>query len=142
VCTRILKTSLLGFGLSILGGILLLISGTSGPIGIFLVILEQLPLFIKDTLIQTMATIVALFLIILSSLGGLTVILGGYLVYKKHVGTGKLLIGLGAGVGIPWLLFILFTLAMTQKVTAVTAQHSILGWSGIILSFIARSIAK
>jgi hypothetical protein len=137
-----LKTSLLGFGLSILGGILLLISGTSGPIGIFLVILEQLPLFIKDTLIQTMATIVALFLIILSSLGGLTVILGGYLVYKKHVGTGKLLIGLGAGVGIPWLLFILFTLAMTQKVTAVTAQHSILGWSGIILSFIARSIAK
>jgi hypothetical protein len=130
------------FGLSILGGILLLISGTSGQIGISLVILEQLPLFIKDTLIQTMATIVALFLIILSSLGGFTVILGGYLVYKRHVGTGKLLIGLGAGVGIPWLLFILFTLAMTQKVTAVTAQHSILGWSGIIFSFIARSIAK
>jgi hypothetical protein len=130
------------FGLSILGGILLLISGTSGQIGISLVILEQLPLFIKDTLIQTMATIVALFLIILSSLGGFTVILGGYLVYKRHVGTGKLLIGLGAGVGIPWLLFILFTVAMTQQVTAITAQHSILGWSGIIFSFIARSIAK
>jgi hypothetical protein len=137
-----LKTSLIMFGLSILGGILLLISGTSGQIGISLVILKQLPLFIKDTLIQTMATIVALFLIILSSLGGFTVILGGYLVYKRHVGTGKLLIGLGAGVGIPWLLFILFTVAMTQQVTAITAQHSILGWSGIIFSFIARSIAK
>lgn len=137
-----LRTNLLAFVLSVLGGVLLIVSGTRGPIGIFLVILEQLPLFIKDALIQTIAAVVALFLIILSSLGGFTVILGGYLVYKNHVGTGKLLIGLGAGVGIPWLLFMLFTVAMTQQVTAVTAQHNILGWVGIILAFIARNIAR
>jgi hypothetical protein len=137
-----LRTNLLAFALSVLSGVLLIVSGTRGPIGIFLVILEQLPLFIKDALIQTIAAVVALFLIILSSLGGFTVILGGYLVYKNHVGTGKLLIGLGAGVGIPWLLFMLFTVAMTQQVTAVTAQHNILGWVGIILAFIARNIAR
>ena len=137
-----LKTNLLVFGLSILGGGLLLVSGTRGPVGIFLTILETLHLFIKDALVQTIAAVVALFLIILSSLGGFTVIFGGYLVYKNHVGTGKLLIGLGAGVGIPWLLFILFTVAMTQQVTAVAAQHSILGWVGIILAFIARSITR
>jgi hypothetical protein len=137
-----LKTNLLPSGLAILGGALLLISGTRGPIGIFLTILETIPLFIKDALIQTITAAVGLFLVILSSLGGFTVILGGYLVYKKHVGTGKLLIGLGAGVGIPWLLFILFTVAVTQELTAVTAEHSILGWVGLILSFIARSIAR
>lgn len=137
-----LRTNLLAFVLSVLGGVLLIVSGTRGPIGIFLVILEQLPLFIKDALIQTIAAVVALFLIILSSLGGFTVILGGYLVYRNHVGIGKLLIGLGAGVGIPWLLFMLFTVAMTQQVTSVTAQHSILGWVGIILAFIARNIAR
>jgi hypothetical protein len=137
-----LRTNLLAFALSVLSGVLLIVSGTRGPIGIFLVILEQLPLFIKDALIQTIAAVVALFLIILSSLGGFTVILGGYLVYRNHGGTGKLLIGLGAGVGIPWLLFMLFTVAMTQQVTAVTAQHNILGWVGIILAFIARNIAR
>ena len=137
-----MKTSLLVFVLSVVGGILLIISGTQGPAAIFLLILEKLPLFIEDTLIQTIAAAIALFLIILSSLGGFTVMFGGYLVYKNHIGTGKLLVGLGAGVGIPWLLFILFTVAMTQQVTAVTAQHSILGWIGIILSFVSRSIAR
>jgi len=129
------------FVLSIVGGILLIVSGTSGPIGIFLIILERLPLFIKDTLILTITAMVALFLIILSLLGGFTVILGGYLTYRNHIGTGKMLIGLGAGVGIPWFLYILVTIMVTQEATAIIAQHTIAGWTGIILSFIARSIA-
>jgi len=137
-----MKTNLFVFVLSILGGILLVVSGTSGPIGIFLIILEELPLFTKDALILTISAMVALFLIILSSLGGFTVILGGYLIYKNHIGTGRLLIGLGAGVGIPWLLYILFTIMVTQEATAIIAQHSIVGWTGIILSFTARSIAR
>ena len=136
-----MKASLLSFILSIPGGILLIISGTSGPIGIFLTILEKLPQFINDPLILNITAIVTLFLIILSSLGGFTVILGGYLIYKNHKGTGKMLLGLGAGVGVPWLLFILFTIMVTQEVTSIIAQHSIVGWIGITLSFIARSIA-
>jgi hypothetical protein len=64
------------------------------------------------------------------------------MIYKNHKGTGKMLIGLGAGVGIPWLLFILFTIAFTQEITTVIAQHSIEGWIGIALSFTARSLAR
>jgi hypothetical protein len=137
-----LKTNLLVFVLSIVGGILLIVSGTSGPMGIFLIILEKLPLFIKDALILTITAMVALFLIVLSSLGGFTVILGGYLIYKKHIGTGKMLIGLGAGVGIPWFLYILITIMVTREATAIIEQHSIVGWIGIVLSFIARNIAR
>ena len=137
-----LKINSLAFVLSIVGGILLIVSGTRGPIGIFLIILEKLPQFIKDALILTITAGIVLSLIILSSLGGFTVIFGGYMVYKEHIGTGKLLIGLGAGVGIPWLLYILFATAVTQDATAVIAQHSIVGWAGILLSFIARSIAR
>ncbi len=137
-----LKTNLFTLVLSVLAGVFLLVSGTQGPVAIFMLILSKLSLFIKDELIQTIATAIALFLIVLSSLGGFTVIFGGYLAYKNHVGIGKLLIGLGAGVGIPWLLFILFTVAITQQISAVIAQHSILGWIGIVMAFIARSIAR
>jgi len=136
------KRNLLVLVLSICGGGLLIVSGTRGPIGIYEAILQNLPLFIKDPLVLLMATVMALILVILSSLGGLTVIVGGYLIYKGHVTTGKLMIGLGAGVGIPWLLFILFTLMITQGLTSVITQHSITGWMGIIISFIARLIAK
>lgn len=137
-----MKTQQLAFLLSIVGGALLIVSGTRGPIGILVIILEKINLITQDPLILTVAGIVALFLVILSSLGGFVVILGGYMIYKNHKGTGKMLIGLGAGVGIPWLLFILFTIAFTQEITTVIAQHSVEGWIGIALSFIARSIAR
>jgi hypothetical protein len=137
-----MKTHQFAFLLSIIGGLLLIVSGTRGPIGILLIILEKTTLLIRDPLILTVAAMVALFLVILSLLGGFTVILGGYMIYKNHEGTGKMLIGLGAGVGIPWLLFILFTIAFTQEITTVIAQHSIEGWIGIALSFTARSLAR
>lgn len=136
------KQNLIALILSITAGLLLIISGTSGPIGIYLTILEKLPLFTQNALILSIVSIVALMLIILSSLGGFAVILGGYFIYRNHIGMGKITIGLGAGVGIPWLLFILFTLMKAQEVSAVIAQYSLIGWTGIILSFIARSIAK
>lgn len=136
------KRNLIAATLSVLAGLRLIVSGTSGPIGIYVTILKKLPLFINDTFILSVTAIIALFLIVLSSLGGFTVILGGYLVFKRHVTTGKLLIGLGAGVGIPWLLFMLFTVMATQELSSIIAQHSATDWIGIIVSFIARSIAK
>lgn len=136
------KLNLTALVFSILAGMLLIVSGTSGPTGIYLLVLQELPRFTQDALILTTVSIIALVLILLSSLGGFAVILGGYFIYKDHIGIGRLTIGLGAGIGIPWLLFILFTVMATQEVSAVIAQHSIVGWTGIILSFIARSIAK
>jgi len=134
--------NLIAFVVSIVAGLLLIVSGTRGPIGIYQLILQQLPLFTDNTFILTAAALVLLFLVIMSSLGGFVVIFGGYLIYRNHVLTGKLAIGLGAGVGIPWLLFMLLTIAVTQDFTSVIAQHSLVGWTGIILSLIARYTGK
>jgi hypothetical protein len=83
-----------------------------------------------------------LILIVVSLAGGLSVLAGGFLVFKNHVGTGKFLIGLGAGVGIPWLILLALALVTSGQVAAVVAQHSSVGWVGVILAFAARIVAK
>ncbi len=128
--------------LSLLGGLLLVISGTTGPVGIYVTIIEKLPLFIKDPAVLSIVNAAALILLTLSSLGGLAVISGGFVVYMKHVSTGKLLIGLGSGAGIPWLILLIVTIISTGETSTVIAQHSVTGWIGIIVSLIARTIAK
>jgi hypothetical protein len=134
--------NLIAFALSVIAGALLIISGTRGPIGIYELILQELPKFIKSELLLSTAGTVALILISISLLGGFVVIAGGYLIYKGHGTTGKLAVGLGAGVGIPWLILILLTLVTTQDPSSVLTQHSIVGWMGIITALAARFIAK
>jgi hypothetical protein len=81
-------------------------------------------------------------LIAISLAGGLSVLAVAFLIYKKHVSTGKFFIGLGAGVGIPWLILLAISLITAGQVAAVVAQHSSIGWVGVILAFAARIIAK
>jgi len=128
--------------LSTVAGILLLVSGTPGPIGFYQFILEELPAFISSEPLLSIARTAILVLIGLSLLGGLVVILGGYLIFKGHGTAGKLAIGLGAGVGIPWLIFMLFAFATTQDASSFLAQHSVVGWIGIVIAFAARVAAK
>ena len=135
------KRSVAAFVISIISGVMLLVSGTRGPSGIFQLIVQQLPSYTQNTLILSLASIGVLVLITLSWVGGIIVMFGGYLIFKTHVRTGKLLIGLGGGIGIPWLIFILFQLAITTDIAAIIAQHSIVGWTGMLLAFLARAIA-
>ena len=128
--------------LSVVAGVLLLLSGIRGPVGTYELVREQLPLFIQNQQVLQVADTVALVLIAISLAGGLSVITGAYLIYRNHVGTGKLLIGLGAGVGIPWLIMLAITLITTQQVAAVIVQHNSIGWIGVILAFVSRTIAK
>ncbi len=134
--------NLVSFAVSIVAGSLLIVSGTRGPIGIYQLVLQQLPSFTNNAALLEVAALVLLYLIIMSSLGGFVVILGGYLIFRNHISTGRLTIGLGAGVGIPWLLFMLLTVAVTQDYMSVIAQHSLVGWTGIILSLIGRYVGK
>lgn len=129
-------------GLAVVAGILLIVSGTRGPSGLFEIILQKLSQFTNDATVLLIASALALFLIILSSIGGFIVIAGGYLIFMNHIRTGKFAIGIGAGVGIPWLIFIIATLIFTQELQPIIAQHSIVGWIGIGMSFIARILAK
>lgn len=130
------------FIIAFIAGILLLVSGTHGPIGTYQLIREQLPNYISNPQIVQIVDVLTLILIAISLAGGLVVIAGGISVFMNHVSIGKLLIGLGTGIGIPWLILLLVTLFTTYQVSAIIAQYSALGWIGIILAVVARIIAK
>ncbi len=133
----------LAFVLSVPAGILLLLKGISGPTEVYFWLLEYLSGgVVSDELIQSLVTIVLLVLIAISSLGGIAVLAGGFLIWKNHVLTGKLLITLGAGVGTLWVVFLLVTLVTTGAISSTIAQYSIIGWAGLVLAFAARLVAK
>ena len=130
------------FVLALIAGALLLISGIHGPTETYQLIIDNLPQFIQDQQILQIANTLALVLITISLAGGLSVIAGGILILVNRVGTGRLLIALGAGIGIPWLIMLAITLITTQQVASVLAEYSSTGWVGLILAFIAGAIAK
>jgi len=130
------------FVLAVIAGALLLISGIHGPTETYQLIIDNLPQFIQDQQILQIANTLALVLITISLAGGLSVIAGGILILVNRVGTGRLLIALGAGIGIPWLIMLAITLITTQQVASVLAEYSSTGWVGLILAFIAGAIAK
>ena len=136
------KTRLVVLALAIVAGVLLIVSGTRGPMGIYETILKTLPMITKDPLILSVGGTVALVFITLSSLGGFTVILGGFLVYRNHVGTGKWLMSIGAGFGRFSLILLVIAIVLSGDLSIVTSEYSPIGWVGIILSFVARTIAK
>lgn len=137
-----LKRNGVAVGLAIVAGLLLIVSGTRGPAGLLEVVLQRLSEFTNNQTILQIASAAALILIVLSSVGGFLVIVGGCMIFVNHIRTGKLAIGLGAGVGIPWLIFIIVTLIVTQELQPIIAQHSVVGWVGIGMSFAARILAK
>jgi hypothetical protein len=128
--------------LAAIAGILLLLSGIRGPTGTYQLLQQELPKVTQNQQVLQIVNTVAAILIAISLAGGVSVLAGALLIYKNHVRTAKLLIGLGAGVGIPWLIMLAISLITTGQVAAVVAQHSSLGWIGVILAFAARTIAK
>ncbi len=130
------------FVLASIAGVLLLASGIHGPTETYQLIIDNLPRFIQDQQILQIANIIALILITISLAGGLAVIAGGVLILVNRVGTGRLLIGLGAGIGIPWIILLVITLISTQQIGTVLAEYSSTGWIGLVLAFIAAMIAR
>ena len=136
------KRNLAAFLISVPAGLLLLIKGIQGPTTFYFLILNYVTDLLTVGVVKSILVFGLLFLIGLSSLGGLTVITGGFLIWKDHVSTGKFLIGIGAGMSIFLILFMLITFATSGDLYSVVAQYGILGWLGILLAFLARSIAK
>ena len=122
--------------IAIIAGILLLISGISGA-----ATWETIKDFVTSQFPgNQVLEIVFVILIFIASLGGITVIIGGLLIGKNNIKTGKFLITLGAGIGLIGLL-ISVIIAFTQNSFTIGSFFSI-GTIGIILSIIARMIAK
>jgi hypothetical protein len=123
-------------GIAIVAGLLLIISGLSG-----LATWETIKEFVAEHISDNSAvhTIFAI-LIFIASLGGIAVIAGGILIGRNRVGTGKLVIALGAGLGLIGLIISL-VIAYTENSLTLGEYFSV-GFIGLILSIIARGMAK
>ena len=126
--------------MAIIGGILLTISGSIGMVAILK--------FLKDVLDNmgmgsSELSLAFKIMILLAAFGGLTVILGGLLIFKNFFRSGRFLIMLGAGMGLIGLIIQVivhwrngtlgeFEAWMTSSVQGI----------GILLSIAAAKIAK
>jgi len=122
--------------IAIIAGILLLVAGLSGMAAWTA---------IKDFVIENVTDneivqYVFAILIFIASLGGIAVIIGGLLIGKGKVGTGKFLIMLGAGLGLIGLIFSIVVAYMEENLTI--GSFLSIGAIGLILSIIARMLAK
>jgi hypothetical protein len=130
------------FVVAAIAGVFLLVSGIHGPTDTYETIIDLLPQFIQNQQILQIASVVATILISISLAGGAAVIGGGVLILMGRVGTGRFVISLGLGVGLPWLLMLAIVFITTQEVAAVIAEYSTVGWAGIVLAIVARTIAR
>jgi hypothetical protein len=122
--------------IAIIAGLLLLISGISG-----IATWETIQNFVTNYIIKNyFVEILFSILIFIASLGGISVIVGGILIGKNKIGTGKLFIMLGAGFG---LIGLLFSIIVTLYEGSLTLGGFFsIGGLGLILSIIARMMAK
>jgi hypothetical protein len=130
------------FMLSVVSGLLLVVSGISGSTGVYGTVFSALALFVNDAFVLSVLWAVSLALVFLASLGGFAVMLGGYLIYRSQVMLGEFVMGLGAGVGVPGLALMLLTVVVVRDFSSIMAQYGVIGWIGIALSLVVRATAK
>ena len=132
------------FIMCLVGGILLFLASVMGSIGMYGTIIA----FVADQYPEMIGILdnVLLVLSFIAGLGGIGVIIGGFMLTSDRVGTGKFIIGIAAGMGLIGLIIVLaqhFMLAGTSGVvdyvTLMLSQGS--GWIGAILAILGRKMA-
>jgi len=133
------------FALCIIGGLLLLGAGyTNGANTIVLLYLffHSIAAFAPFYLI---IDIVLLVLWIIALLGGIAVIIGGYLLTTSHIRTGKFIIAISAGFGLISLIFVIIWVVLTAGWAGLLILTWLIlhtAWAlGLVLTVIARSTA-
>ena len=130
----------------IIGGILMFLGGVVGSVGFFATIFNYL-----STWVPQLAPILSAILNIFSAIaagGGISVIIGAIIVARGSYGSGKFIIGLGAGMGLIGLIIFLITSAVGG--TIASEMEGIIsgilngsyGFVGVILTIIARMKLK
>ncbi|MCK4279189.1 MAG: hypothetical protein KAW94_01300 [Candidatus Thorarchaeota archaeon] len=132
------------FIMCLVGGILLFLASAIGSIGMYGTIVT----FVADQYPEMVGVLdnVLLVLSFIAGLGGIGVIIGGYMLTTDRFGTGKFIIGIAAGMGLVGLIIVLaqhFMLAGTSGVVdyvnLMVSQGS--GWIGAVLAILGRKIA-
>ncbi len=122
--------------IAIAAGTLLFVAGVNGAAS-WEVIRSIVSTYITDNAeIQTVFAV----LIFVASLGGISVAIGGLAIGKNFVFFGKILISLGAGMGLIGLIVNIILAAVQNSFVASTYLSA--GGIGLILSILARYIIK
>ncbi|MHB8566860.1 MAG: hypothetical protein ACYC7D_00905 [Nitrososphaerales archaeon] len=135
---------LLGFGgiLAIFSGFLIVTSGYRSQ-GMLITVLKYAEQKYGSDIPSTLR-LVSTFsidaLAIIISLGGVLVIIGGIIVLLHHVLTGRILVGLGGGVGFIGILIAVGIAFFGSGVDGITSHLDY--WIGVILASIAGYIVK
>ena len=127
--------------LAVIGGLFILIGGGTGMARF----LSELSEIVQDLLGGKNETVETIFwiLIIIAALGGISVIIGGLLIYKEYIIPGKILTALGAGIGVIGLILgIVTAFAKGEELQFFSWLTTSLMGIGLVLSLVARMIAK
>ncbi|RLI54140.1 MAG: hypothetical protein DRO87_10630 [Candidatus Thorarchaeota archaeon] len=129
--------------LSILGGVLLILSGASGAIGVVDEIQEGIQLLFGLSLTLTFESIMG-GLALLTIVAGIVTTIGGVILTTSHVRFGRRVIMLAIAAGVAGLLMGLVQLVWAGNlVMSMTLQlQQSMGWIGAILAVVARIVAE
>ena len=123
-----------------IGGILLVQTAWVGSVGFLADIATYAMTYFPTS--AEVVTFILNVLVYIAGLGGIAVVIGGILFLMNRIGTGKFIIGLGAGIGLIGLIIMLVEAVMAGGVEAlldvVTLISQSIAWIGVILSIIAR----
>lgn len=82
----------------------------------------------------------------IATLGGIAVIIGAVLFTTDRVGTGKFIIGIGAGMGIIGLIILIYNMYMAMGFDALLELYNLLsnsmGMLGVVLTIIGRMFVQ
>lgn len=126
----------LSLWLAVASGMLLFISGTNGY-NTWKSIQELVSSYFPNNVPLNIIFIIFLYV---SSLGGISVIIGGSLIYRKKIFSGRLLVMLGSGAGIIYMAVKIFLILFTEEVAF--DLFSSLASIGIVLAIAAQITAK
>jgi hypothetical protein len=126
------------------GGTLLLVAGATGSTGIIGTILDYLIQNLGGATADLLSLILQA-LNFIADLGGISVIIGASFIINQRPKIGKIIIRIGAGMGLIGFLIILasaFLHGWINAINFITTISQSLGWIGTILSITATILAK
>lgn len=131
------------FLLCFTGGLLMIISGTSGAITVLDELAEALVAIFGLSFVYTFESIMGI-LSIITIFAGIVTIIGGIVLTTTKVWFGRVLLISGITAGVIGLLMSLVQVVMTGTlVMGMTLQlQQSIGWIGAMIAFIARIIAE
>ena len=128
--------------LSLVGGVLMILSGASGAIAVMDVLADALTAMFGLSVVLTFEAVMGYFAII-TIIAGVVTILGGLILTTDRVWLGRVILLGAIAASVLGLLMTMVQLVMAGTLNmgmTVQLQQSI-GWVGAIIAFVARIIA-